>query len=125
MWVREAMRSFKEIKTRERTAGAWHNGFYLSINTTKYFLGVYYLKPQVLVFEAYKVAKDAAKTAGFGRIVAGSKDFQWNNELDLESEDVHFFALSSENQQKSVEEFVAKSISAVKKISPIAATAGV
>jgi len=121
----EAIQSDKEIKKRERTAGAWHNGFYVSLNTTKPFLGVYYLKPQVVVFEVYKVPKDAAQTAGFGRVEADGKEYKWVNELDLESEDVHFFALSSENQQKSAEEFVAKSISAVKKISPIAATAAV
>jgi hypothetical protein len=132
--LEEATQSSNQIEKTKVQAGAGWNGFYLTLNATQYWLGAYYSKPYVLVFEAYNVAKDPAQKAGvgrlldkgapddFGRFEKQSKTFKWVNELDLQSEHVHFFALSSENQQKIVEEFVTNSISAVMRFSPIAAT---
>jgi hypothetical protein len=127
----EAMDSSKEIAKRERVGGTSTNGFGFVIKETKCWAGVYLARPQVLVFEAYNVTKDAAQNARFGRLIGkdapeGFGRFEkqlkgalkWVNTLDLESEDVHFFALSPDNQQKRLEEFVTISVSEVKEMTP-------
>jgi hypothetical protein len=40
----------------------------------------------------------------------------WRNELDLSSEDVHFFALSKVSQRERVERFLKESMGAGSKI---------
>lgn len=128
--VEDAMVSCSDIAKRQKLSGTTHNGFSFLINGTACWSGVYLSKPQFLVFEAYNVSKAAAKSASVGRILSKadpdfghfekqSKDpFKWVNRIDLESEEVHFFALSIENQQKRLEEFVETSASAVKKMTP-------
>jgi hypothetical protein len=127
----EAMDSLKDIEKRERIGGTSTNGFGFLIKGTKCWAGVYLARPQLLVFEAYNVTKDAAQNAGFGRLL-GKDDpegfgrfekqskgaFKWASTLDLESEEVHFFALSPDNQQRRLEEFVTISVSEVKKMTP-------
>jgi hypothetical protein len=109
---------------------AGYDGHSFLIKGTTCWSGVYLSRPQALVFEAYNVPKALAQGAAVGRIVSKddpdfghfekqSKDpFKWVNKLDLEAEDVHFFALSPDNQQKRLEEFVAESASEVMKMTP-------
>jgi hypothetical protein len=115
----EAISSSKGLAKRERLGGTGTNGFQFVVNGRKCWSGVYYSSPQVLVFEAYDLPKEATQSAvaGSGRFEKQSKDaFKWIGKLDLESEEVHFFALSSENQQKRLEEFVAINVSQVNKM---------
>ena len=126
--LEEAIDSSKEIKNRGRLGGTGHNGFDLSINGTRCWSGVYLSRPQVLVFEAYNLPEAAAQNAVAGRIVRkNDPDFghfekqskgasKWVNTLDLESENVHFFALSPDNQQLRLEEFVSTCASEIKKM---------
>jgi hypothetical protein len=125
--LEEAMNSIQDIKKRERLSGSEHNGFAFLVKGTKCWSGIYFSRPQILVFEANNVpitktvnlgqflSKDAPD---FGHFKKQTKDAKWVNKLDLESEEVHFFALSPENQQKRLEEFVSKSVSEVKKMTP-------
>jgi hypothetical protein len=47
---------------------------------------------------------------------SGKDTFTWIvNEIDLESEAVHFFALSPDSQQRTIEEFIKQGVSIVKK----------
>ena len=114
--LREAVMASKGSAVRSEGATG-NNGHYFKAENADYWTGTYYSRPQVLVFEAYKANKTAAETAGFGRVEKQSKDaVKWINELDLESEEVHFFALSSDNQANRIQEFLDRSMSAAKKM---------
>jgi hypothetical protein len=115
--IDEATAASKDIKKRARLAGAGWNGFNFFIGATQYWAGVYYSKPQTLVFQTQDVSKTTAEQVGMGHVTPTGKDrFKWVvNEIDLESEAVHFFALSPDNQQRTIEEFVMESVSRVKK----------
>jgi hypothetical protein len=54
------------------------------------FVGIYYERPAVLVFEAYDISAhaEALRQSGKGQVKAD----RWVLELDLSSEEVHFFA---------------------------------
>jgi hypothetical protein len=86
-----------------------------------FFLGIYYEHPEVIVFETNQasVGDDAIERVGFGKLVI-DRDKQsgkkWVNELLLDSEDVHFFALSRERQMQRVEEFLRHSLAAANRI---------
>jgi hypothetical protein len=123
----EAMNSVQDIKKLERLSGSEHNGFAFVVNGTKCWSGVYFSRPHVLVFEANNVSKAKDVSLGqflgkdapeFGHFKKQAKGFKWVNKLDLELEEVHFFALSPDNQQKRLEEFVTVSVSEVKKMTP-------
>jgi PD-(D/E)XK nuclease superfamily len=129
--LEEAMVSSKDMTKRERLGGTSTNGFGFHIKGTRCWSGVYLSRPQVLVFEAYNVTEDAAQNTGVGRLLGKDAPegfgrfekqnkgvFKWVNELDLESEGVHFFALAPDNQQKRLEEFVTVSVSEVTKMTP-------
>jgi hypothetical protein len=99
-------------------------GYYLVDAENKkkpYFAGLYYDRPEVLVFETNEVAvvPNAVELAGCGKLIAdryrpgGAK---WVNELVLDSEEVHFFALSRERQMQTLEQFLQKSLDAMDRI---------
>lgn len=112
----EAVTSTK-LKQKPPTAGIEFNGRYLYVDDTECWTGIYYSKPQVIAFEAYKIDKAKAGALGLGHVQRDSKETsKWTNELDLEAEEVHFFALSSDNQQARIQKFIAECISAVKTI---------
>lgn len=112
---------------RARSAAWDWIGYYLveavegGNNRKPFFVGVYFDRPALLVFETNEVAviANAMEVAGFGRVVndrykpGGTK---WVNELVLDSEDVHFFALSRERQMQAVEQFLHVSIEAANHI---------
>jgi hypothetical protein len=121
--IYEATATSKDIKKRAVGGNAQSNGIGFSIETTVCWAGIYYSKPQTVLFEAYKIARSAAEKLRIGRVESQGKGvFKWVNELDLESEAVHFFALSPDNQQRRMEEFIREGVSAVKKILDIPAS---
>ena len=106
-----------KVRQKSPTAGIEFFGRYLYIDDTECWTGVYYSKPQIIVFESYKINKANAESVGLGNATKDSKGtYKWTNELDLESEEVHFFALSPDNQQARIQRFISECISAVKTI---------
>lgn len=113
----EATTSLKDIKKRSAAASRDANGFYFYIEGTQCWVGINYPKSHTVVFEAYKVSKTAAEKLGVGHVLPWGKGiFKWVYDIDLESETVHFFALSPDNQQRKIEEFIKESVSSVKKL---------
>ncbi len=112
----EAVRAAK-VKEKSGRGGADLNGRYFTVDDTECWSGIYYSKPQAILFEAYNLNKTKAEAVPFGHVQKQSKEiFKWTNELNLEDEEVHFFALSSDNQQSRIQEFIGTNVSAVKKI---------
>lgn len=110
----EAVRAAK-VRERLKKGSVDFNGRYFAVEDTECWSGIYYSKPQVLVFEADNVDKTKAETSGPGRVQEPSQGkFKWVTELDLESEEVHFFALSPDSQQSCVQRFIVESVSAVR-----------
>lgn len=107
-----------DLKSKPRTAGVEFNGRYLYVGEIICWVGVYYSSPHLIRFEAHDITKTQAENPTVGRPEKSSKGkFKWIDELDLESEAVHFFALAPESQQSRVHDFVSQSVAAVKGMS--------
>jgi hypothetical protein len=96
-----------------RTHGWGWMGYYL--DEKAFYVGVHFDRPGVVSFMTWgmRLAQDAAKKAGFGKVVPDSTSptgILWWYELDLESEEVHFFALPREKQMQCIEEFLRTSL---------------
>jgi hypothetical protein len=106
-----------KLKAKSPTAGIEFYGRYFTVDGTECWSGIYYSKPQAIVFETYNINKTKADAIGLGRVQRDSKGTsRWTTELDLEAEEVHFFALSSDSQQSRIQEFIAECVSTVRKI---------
>lgn len=81
----------------------------------KYWVGVTFDKPKILLFQTENttIDKGAAKTLNQGYI---RKNGDWIFEMDLESEEVHFFARSPESQLEAIKEHIRKGIEYAKSI---------
>lgn len=86
-----------------------------------FFFGVRYDSAEQVTFHTMKVRIDpqADKKLGFGFVweakwVRGG--WAWQCDLDLTSEEVHFFARSLASQKECLEQFLIRCIEAVKKI---------
>jgi hypothetical protein len=103
---------------RMTKGGIGVGGHYFSVHSTECWAGLYHAeKPDVVVFEAYDIAKKAAPAVSIGHFKEqGKNTVKWANELELSSESVHFFALSKERQQESLERFLRDCIETVRKI---------
>jgi hypothetical protein len=114
--LREAKVAAKVRETKAAASGE-NVGGYFYVDDTECWSGIYYAKPQILTFEAYKVNKAGAEAVGFGQVRVQSKGaFKWIRELDLDSEEVHFFAMSPDSQQALIQRFIAENVSAVRKM---------
>lgn len=95
-------------------SGAWDwIGYYF--DNQKFFLGVYFDHPEVVMFETFRVtiSRDAAERLAVGRleeIRSLPGGIRWVQELELESEEVHFFARSREQQMQRLEKFLDDSL---------------
>lgn len=110
--------SAQDVTTNAKSGWDWI-GYYL--DEKKFFCGVYYSQPSLLVFESNNVDvdDDAADTAGCGAVLPnpyrpGKK--YWYTSLQLDSEEVHFFALSKERQRQILEQFLRDSLDAGNRI---------
>lgn len=113
----EATSNLRDIKKRTGTAARDTNGFYFYIDGVQCWVGIFYSNPHTVVFEAYNASKPAVEKLGVGRVMPWGKGLhKWVNDIDLESEAVHFFALSPDNQQRRIEEFVTEGASAVRQL---------
>jgi hypothetical protein len=89
-----------------KSAGQGHYGYY--IDNKKYFVGIYYQNPNIISFEtSYGFKLGKYDHLEMGQIENGN---QWYNELDMQSEEYHFFARSKSSQMKCIEEFLADNL---------------
>jgi hypothetical protein len=70
-----------------------------------FYLGAYWDKPKILVFqtEGVIVPSNFFDIAKCGKMMGPTK---WSNELDLDSEEIHFFAKSESSQLQTVLKFL-------------------
>jgi hypothetical protein len=113
-----ALRTFTDMLTEAATACGlkaqpWgsRNEMGVNLNNSSYWIGITYDSPQILTFWTYKgkkVDKDKAAHLGKGSVFEwdDKTGFGWKRELDLESEDVHFFARSKASQMQLLESFL-------------------
>lgn len=83
-------------------------GWYFDREKQEFFFGVYYVRPNVVVFETKMcpVPSDANERLGIGRMSRDSttpNKRKWCNDFVLDSEDMKFFALSREEQMRCIE----------------------
>jgi hypothetical protein len=92
-------------------------GHEFTIGGSHYWAGLYYSEPEKLKFSAWPVNKQLAAEIGHGLIEEyvekGKKMHVWRNQLNLDSEEVHFFARSKSSQIQCIEQFVKESVQAV------------
>jgi len=101
-------------------AGTTNYAFqYFWVAGTECGAGIYFERPNVVVYEAYNVDKRRADALGIGRVDKKVKQSNWVNELDLDSEGVHFFASSLARQVEQLSEFIKSSTQAVRTISTV------
>lgn len=102
-------------------AQPWGTREWMGVNLAgkQYSAGIYFSRPEALLFETYrrKVDKDKAERLGVGSVfeLEDKSGFGWARELNLESEDVHFFARSKPSQMQLLEGFLRESLELVKK----------
>jgi hypothetical protein len=89
-------------------------GYYFDREKQDFFLGLYYERPEFLVFETYNfaVVPNAAEKLGIGEM--RGKRWEWSFPLQLE--EVGFFSFDREQQMKCVAEFLDDSINAANKV---------
>lgn len=93
------------------------NGYSLKVGETKCWAGIRYEDADRLVFVAQKIDKDRGESAGLGTVREADKGtFNWVNEMELSSENVHFFARDAASQAVCIEDFIRRSIEAVRRI---------
>jgi hypothetical protein len=114
--LRDAVTAANVRETKVSASSDYVGGFFY-VGDTECWSGIYYAKPQIITFEAYKVNRARAEALGFGRVSDQSKgSFKWTSEIDLDSEEVHFFALSPDSQQAQIQRFITDNTSAVKRM---------
>lgn len=102
--VGEALASMKVSVYRSSAAWDWY-GYY--IEDKKFFIGIYLNNPGFLTINTeVALARKEFEDVPVGRLENGG----WRNELDLESEEIHFFARSKASQIQCIEKFIKESI---------------
>jgi len=101
--IEEALSALK-IPINQRT-GAWGwIGYY--IEDKKYFVGIYFDKPHLVILNTEVALIDnLPDEPDIGKFVG-----RWQNELDLSSESVFFFARTKASQLACLEEFIKESV---------------
>jgi hypothetical protein len=119
--VGEAIEGQKE--PRRTAVGSDWIGFY--VRGSKGWVGVRFTNPAKLYFHTYQIAVDATVTEQLGGIVKETSDspnrLRWQLELQLDSEEVHFFARSRASQMQEIEKFVKRGFDGLDRILKIAA----
>jgi hypothetical protein len=93
-------------------------GVYL--DKPRYWVGISFDRPAVVTFQTWyrKVDKDAADRLGTGSVFEWKDEpgYGWKRELDLEDEEVHFFARSKASQMELLEKFLRECLDAVRQV---------
>lgn len=101
----EALAAKKVSNIKNSAALEWR-GFY--IENKRFFVGIYFDNPGLVVMNTeVPLSEKATKKVTLGKLESGG----WRNELDLTSEDIHFFARSKASQIQCLEQFVEESLS--------------
>jgi hypothetical protein len=104
----------KQAKSAKRMGYNWEG--------IRYFLGLEYIRPQVLVFIVKGVDGEAAKQLAVGRVVVvrkkGVAEHRWWSELPLNPDAGDFLNLPKADQQRRLADFVTSSLSAAGQILP-------
>jgi hypothetical protein len=115
--ILQALKNHK-INPSQSLSAEW--GGYNSIKdrTARAWIGITWKEPTVIRFETFGYRVEGAP-GDFGEsMLANEKDHpggrRWVAKLDLESEDVHFFARSTASQQAEIEKFVKKCFVSIK-----------
>jgi hypothetical protein len=97
---------------------AWDLGVFL--NKRSYWIGIEYDQPEVLTFMTWNRSVDKATAEGLGVGIVTEwddhKGYSWQRSLNLQSEDVHFFARSNASQLQLLEQFLRECLDMVKRI---------
>ena len=106
-----------QLKAQIKGSSDWM-GIY--IDGRKYWAGVLFSAPETLVFGTDWASVDpaAATVLGIGTTNewADGKGHDWRREVDLQSEDVHFFARSKASQMQFLEQFLRENLALAEKI---------
>ncbi|SFI05228.1 PD-(D/E)XK nuclease family protein [Planctomicrobium piriforme] len=89
-----------------------------------YYIGCNYKEPTKITFQTYQldIVAEAAEILGRGEVLPNpyaTAGLKWTDTLVIDSEEVHFFALSRERQLQKLEQFVADSIAATVRIQKV------
>ena len=96
------------IKKIKKSASWKWRGYY--IEGSKFFVGIYFNQPNLIIFNSeVELVVNRTKEPALGRY--GEHGTGWQNELDLYSEDVHFFSRSKTSQLDCLEKFLNESFS--------------
>lgn len=105
--IEEALAA-KKVNIHQRSAAWEWRGFY--IEQKRFFIGLYLSDPNLVVIntEEVSLSSNIPKEVTLGRLIG---NWRWQNELDLTSEEVHFFARSKASQIQCLEKFIEESLS--------------
>jgi hypothetical protein len=79
----------------------------------QYNIAMKYSEPGILHFKAYGVNKSRAEQIGYGSVELWETNrYAWCHRLNMESEEVHFFARTKSNQIQCIEQFLKECIRA-------------
>lgn len=95
------------------------DGLGVYLEGARYWTGVEYEWPEYLIFSLSGRPASKAAADKLGLTVDERKnkhDCTWHREINLESEDVHFFARSKQSQLEWVEQFLKESLALAKQI---------
>jgi hypothetical protein len=108
--LNEALTSAKVSPFKYTMAWDWIG--YLIGRPKQYFIGIRFDRPHMLIFNTvHGIDENINEQFDLGRITATGN---WINELDLTSEEVHFFALSKASQLQRIERFLIESLDVIK-----------
>jgi hypothetical protein len=103
-------------------AQPWGSRDWMGVNLEgrQYSAGIYFTRPEALRFETFyrRVDQDKVARVGLGTVWEWQNKggFGWFREMNLESEDVHFFARSKPSQMQLLEAFLRECLEIVKKV---------
>ena len=109
--MKEAIDGDRRIKRYNLYLSQDFVGYYLG--AAAYYLGLYYEQPAVLRFQTWgvKISKERGSAVNIGRLWEERPvGLRWGNTLDLESEEVHFYALPKAKQMQCIERFYRQSL---------------
>jgi hypothetical protein len=90
----------------------------IGLNHPAYWVGIYFDRPEVLVFTTNyrRVNPKTADRLGIGGVFEEKGAAGWRREVNLDSEDVHFFSRSKASQLQFLETFLRECLETVRKI---------
>ena len=101
-------------KLSKRQQSSW-NDMGLSLEESKYWLGVNFTESQYLIFNTQcNTDPEAAAKLDIGEMIEGT--LRWQRWIDLDSEPVHFFSRTKVSQMKWLEGFLRESLEMARSI---------